>query len=186
MEWDWTVYAIAAAIFLARILDVGLGTLRSVCVINGRRTAAWFLGFFEVLVWVIAVSKVITHVTEAPIYAVAFALGAATGNWVGITVERHIAYGQQIVRVFTRLGAEVADALREAGFRVTEIDGRGRNGPVELLFIECRRREAMDVAQLAREMDPQCYFIVDDIRMTSAAYVRHFQPTGWRAITKTK
>jgi uncharacterized protein YebE (UPF0316 family) len=186
MEWDLSVLAIAAAIFLARIIDVGLGTLRSVCVINGRRTASWFLGFFEVLVWVIAVSKVITHVHEAPVYAVAFALGAATGHWVGITVERRIAFGQQIVRVFSRRGRDIADTVREAGFRVTEIDGRGRSGPVELLFIECPRREAMEVAELAREIDPDCYFIVDDIRMTSAAWVRHTQTPRWKLILNKK
>lgn len=191
MDWTelhtyWPVLGISALIFLARIADVGLGTLRSVCVINGRRTAAWWLGFFEVLIWVVAVSKVIQHVHEAPAYAVAFALGAATGNYLGITVERHIAFGQQIVRIFTRKGAEMAAALREAGYRVTEIDGRGKNGPVELLFIEVKRREAMSVAEAARKIDSECYFIVDDIRMTSAAYVRHFQPTGWRSILKKK
>lgn len=185
MEWGY-VLLISSLIFFARIIDVALGTLRSVAVINGRRTASWFLGFFEVLVWVVAVSKVIQHVHEAPMYAIAFALGAATGNYLGVTVERHIAFGQQIVRIFTRRGNEVAERLRAMGFRVTEITGRGKDGPVELLFIEVKRRQAMDVAEYAREVDPDCYFIVDDIRMTSAAYVRHFQPTGWRGIIKKK
>ncbi len=185
MEWGY-IALVSILIFLARICDVSLGTIRSVCVINGRAKAAWLLGFFEVLVWVVAVSKVIQHVHEAPMYAVAFALGAATGNYLGIMVERHIAFGQQIVRIFTRKGSEMAGLMRSLGYRVTEIDGRGRQGPVELLFIEVKRRQAMDVAEIAREIDPECYFIVDDIRMTSAAYVRNFQPTGWRSIIKKK
>lgn len=186
MDWDWSVIGISLLIFLARICDVGLGTLRSVAVINGRRGTAWCLGFFEVLVWVYAVSKVISQIHVSPLYAVAFALGAATGSYLGVTVERYIAYGEQVVRIFTRKGVEVAAALREQGFRVTEIDGRGMSGPVELLFIEVRRRQAMSVAAIARQIDSECYYIVDDIRMTSSAYVRHFQPTGWRAILKKK
>ena len=181
----WIVLGNCLLIILARICDVSLGTLRTVCVVNGRKNMAWLLGFFEVLVWVLVVSKVITNL-NIPAYAIAYAIGAATGSWVGITVEQRIAFGEQVVRIFSRKGREIAAQLRDKGWRVTEIDGRGRDGHVELLFIEVPRKEAMHVAQLARGLDPQCYFVVDDIRMTSGAMVRHYVPTGWRAATQKK
>jgi len=182
---SWIILGTSLLIIVARITDVSLGTLRTVCVVNGRKNLAWVLGFCEVLVWVIVVSKVIANL-NVPAYAVAYAVGAASGSWVGITIEQRLAFGDQVVRIFTRKGREMAAALREQGYRVTEIDGRGRDGHVELLFIEVPRRQAMNVANTARTLDPQCYFVVDDIRMTSAAMVRFHEPTGWRGIMKKK
>lgn len=182
---SWMVLGTCLLIILARITDVSLGTLRTVCVVNGRKGLAWVLGFFEVLVWVIVVSKVIANLTH-PAYVIAYAVGAATGSWVGITVEQRLAFGEQVVRIFSRKGREMAAKLRDGGWRVTEIDGRGRDGHVELLFIEVPRKDAMRVAQQARNVDPECYFVVDDIRMTSAAMVRFHAPTGWRGVLNKK
>jgi uncharacterized protein YebE (UPF0316 family) len=180
-----TVIGYSLLIILARIGDVSLGTMRTVCVVNGRKGLAWVLGFFEVLLWVIVVSRVITHLNE-PLYVVAYAVGAATGSWIGIVAEQRLAFGDQVVRIFSRKGRQIAESLRAQGLRVTEIDGRGKQGPVELLFIEVPRKRAMEVALKARELDPECYYVVDDIRMTSAAMVRYHSPTGWRAIFKKK
>ncbi|HYE02930.1 MAG TPA: DUF2179 domain-containing protein [Phycisphaerales bacterium] len=157
-------------IFLARICDVSLGTLRTVAVINGRRGVAWVLGFFEVLLWVLVVSQVIRMVDPQHwYYAVAYALGFASGNFVGITIERRIAHGEQVVRVFTRRGMELARHLREDGYGVTEFDGRGKDGPVGMLFIETRRRRVSRLLARARELDPGCFYIVDDVRIRSVA-----------------
>lgn len=94
-------------IVVARITDVSLGTLRTMNVMQGRRGVAWILGFCEILIWVFAVSKVIGNLQQ-PAYAIAYALGFATGNYVGMTFEKWIALGEQVVRVFTRAGAQIA------------------------------------------------------------------------------
>lgn len=182
---SWIILGNCLLIILARICDVSLGTLRTVCVVHGRKNLAWCLGFCEVLVWVMVVSRVIANL-NVPAYAIAYAIGAASGSWVGITVEHHLAFGEQVVRVFSRKGREIAANLRDHGWRVTEFDGRGRDGHVELLFIEVPRKAAMSVASIARTLDPQCYVVVDDIRMTSAEMVRFSTPSGWRAATQKK
>lgn len=157
----------AALIVVARIADVSLGTLRTVAVIHGRKGLAWSLGFVEVLIWVLVVSSVITTVRENWFNAIAYALGFATGNFIGISIEQYFAYGHQIVRVFTRSGSSVAAKLREAGVAVTEFEGKGRDGPVAMLLIEVERRAAHDIVDLARELDPSCFYTIDDIRETS-------------------
>lgn len=172
-------------IFLARVCDVSLGTIRTVSVVNGRRHLAVALGFFEVLIWVFAVSAVVSDALRQPVFAIAYACGFAAGNWVGVTIERHLAFGNQVVRVFTRKAAEMAVMLREAGYRVTEFGGTGRDGPVSLLLVETKRRVMPDLTKRARVIDPGCYYIVDDIRTTSAP-VGSYPPTGWRAVTKKK
>ena len=170
-------------IIIARIADVSLGTIRTISVIHGRRITAWALGFVEVLIWVIVVSKVIENLSE-PVYAIAYALGFATGNFVGITIESRIAFGEQVVRVFTRKGPEVSAVLREAGYRATQFEGQGRDGHVYMLFVETVRRDSKRVIAIARKLDPNCFYVVDDVRFSSNSLVRAVRGPGWRALVR--
>jgi uncharacterized protein YebE (UPF0316 family) len=157
-----------ALIFFARVTDVSMGTVRTMFVVRGQRGMAWMIGFFEILVWVLAVSRVMENL-DYPAYAIAYALGFATGNFVGVTIEQSLAIGDRVVRVFTRLGDEMASRLRKEGFVVTVFEGRGKDGPVELLYIEVRRRQVARVRAVAREVDPSCFYVIDDIREASSA-----------------
>jgi uncharacterized protein YebE (UPF0316 family) len=120
MEWvvSIPVWMLCLVIFVLRICDVTLGTVRTVAIVKGRITAAAFLGFFEVLIWILAVSQVITRINESVFLALAFAGGFATGNAVGILVERKLAMGTSVVRIIsTTHGTEIARAIREGGRR---------------------------------------------------------------------
>ena len=152
----------ALVIFLARIIDVSLSTFRHVMIIKRKRLYAFSIAFFESLIWVYAVSRVITALTD-PITAIAFALGFATGTFVGITIEGFIKIGDQAVRVFSSQGDILAKTLREMGFRITVFDGQGRDGVVKMLFVQTRRRDVKKVFKKVREIDPSCFMVVDDI-----------------------
>ena len=164
---DRSTFLACLLIFLARVGDVSLGTLRVVMVTQGRRGRASMLGFCEVLIWVFAVSQVLQNLRQ-PLFAVAYALGFATGNYVGLTVERWAALGHQVVRIFSRSGHEIAEKLREKGFRVTLFEAQGRDGSVAMLYTETERRRVPVVADSARQIDPRCYYVVDDIRVASS------------------
>jgi uncharacterized protein YebE (UPF0316 family) len=180
------VLGYCALIFGARIVDVTCGTIRTIFVVYGRRGVACVLGFFEVLVWILVVSKVVANISGEPAYAIAYALGYATGNFFGITIEKRLAFGEQVVRVFSRLGVELAECLRERGFRVTVFVGEGRDGPVEQLFIQTPRRQAQMVVEQARKADPECFIVVDDIRSSHTAAPRGLASTDWRGLLKRK
>jgi len=173
-------------IIVARIADVSFGTLRTVAIVNGYRGYSLILGFFEVLIWVLAVSKVLEGLSTNVLYVLSYAFGFAAGNYVGLTLERWIAIGQQVVRVFTQEGPRVAGRLREDGHMVTELEGRGAAGPVSLLFVATSRKRAGRVGRRARELDPDCFLVVDDIRLASSASIPGHNPTGWRAVAKKK
>jgi uncharacterized protein YebE (UPF0316 family) len=175
----WEVFGICLLIVLARIGDVSLGTLRTVCVVRGHRSVAPFLAFFEVLLWVLVVSKVVSNLQQ-PEYALSYALGYSLGNFVGMTIEKRVALGDQVIRVFTHHGSELASLLRQEGYRVTEFDGRGRDGPITLLFIQTSRRTAPQLVTRLHQLDPSCYYIVDDIRLASTVLHRlHRQASSW-------
>ncbi|MBI4568874.1 MAG: DUF2179 domain-containing protein [Planctomycetes bacterium] len=156
-------------IVLARVGDQTLGTVRTVAIINGRRALAFGLGFFEVLLWIVVVSSVMKQIEADRVYAIFYAVGFALGNYVGITIERWVGFGDQVLRVFTRGGDAMAALLRDQGFRVTCFNGSGRDGPVQLLFLETPRRRAALAARMARQIDPGCFYLLDDIRTVSTA-----------------
>lgn len=180
-----TVALTCVLIVVARIADVSLGTIRTIMVVQGRRMLAFVLGFVELLIWVAVVSRVIQGIGDQPLYALAYAGGFALGNYIGMTIEARLAMGRQIVRIISRVGPELAQELRTAGFMVTQFDGYGRDGPVQMLFVECPRRHTRQIIGEARRLDPKCYYSVDDVRATSANTVRAIQPT-WKTAQKKK
>ena len=77
--------------------------------------------------------------------------------------------GEQVVRIFTHKGDEMSHAMRELGYRVTQFEGKGRDGPIQLLFIHVPRRRAPKLRPVARKVDENCFIVVDDVRSSSNA-----------------
>jgi len=181
---------LAGAIFCARILDVSLGTLRTILVFRGQRLAAAGLGFAEVLIWVNAAAQVLRNL-DTWYYAVAYAGGFAAGNVVGIWLESRIALGTEMVRAISldpdvRLG----DRLREKGYAVTDLVARGpTQSAVEVLFIIEKRRRTRRLLQTIQTVDPQAVCTLSDVRpheprLRRASHLPFF--SGWRVRGKRK
>lgn len=156
-------------IVASRVADVSLGTLRTVAVVYGRRWLAFGLGFVEVAIWLVVIERVLGTLND-PVYLFAYALGYALGNWMGITVEAHIGFGKQVLRVFTRQGPEMVDELRDDGYVVTCFEGAGREGPISMLFLEAEQRNVRKLQRRIRAADPDCFYIVDDVRLSSGKH----------------
>jgi uncharacterized protein YebE (UPF0316 family) len=105
-------------IFALRILDVSMGTVRVLLVVRNAKVLVPLIGFFEVLVWISAVSGVVANL-DSPLLMVGYAGGFAAGNLVGLTIEERLALGLATVRTMVKHdGARVAGVLRDAGFGV--------------------------------------------------------------------
>jgi uncharacterized protein YebE (UPF0316 family) len=175
-------------IFLARICDVSLGTVRTIVTVQGRGVVAFFLAIFEILIWITVISTVVQKVASQPILALFYALGFATGNLVGIAVERKIALGFMVLRVFTRhAGAALTERLREMGQPVTVFRGEGMRGPVDELYIACRRRDLPRILAIVQAEEPESFFITEMARDVN----RTIRPLstecgGWRSVFKRK
>lgn len=157
-------------IFCARVVDVSLGTMRMISVTRGHRLLAVTLGFFEILIWVFAVSRVLAHLDRVE-NIVAFAGGFAVGSAVGMTIEGRLAMGVQTLSFISRgMANAVAERLRYAGVRVTTFVGSGRDGPVSLCMTVVPRRQTPSVIKMAREIDPEVVVTVEDVRHTTAMH----------------
>ncbi len=174
-------------IFCARVTDVSIGTMRMIFVVRGYRAVAAVLGFFEVTIWVVAVSGVFRHLDHWP-NVIAYGMGFATGNAVGMWLEQFIAVGMLAVRLISPgKSAAVAEGLRLAGFGVTEVKGRGYHGDVSISYVVVPRRQTNTVIQVSRQIDPDVFVTVQDVRATTFHDFRNAGlTTGWRAAMKRK
>jgi len=181
--WAWPLF-----IIVARIMDVSIGTVRTITVVRGHRVTAAVLGFFEVLVWVIGTSGVLVEISFVKL--ISYAVGFAMGNAVGIAIEKRVGLGSQAVILISRKrGHSVAFALRMANFMVTEIPARGGRGKVAFCFVVVSRRKIERVMQIARGVDRDVKILTHDVRETTLSVgttVLGHEPTGWRAILKKK
>jgi uncharacterized protein YebE (UPF0316 family) len=160
-------------IFAMRIVDVSLGTLRTMIVVRGHRGWAALIGFVEALVWVLAAGSALQYLDSA-VHVVAYAGGFAAGNYVGIVVEEALALGTVVVRAIIPEEADGATArhLRAKGYPVTEIDGRGREGPVDVLNTVVERREAARVIGAIEAHAPRSFVTVEELRTTHRGALR--------------
>jgi uncharacterized protein YebE (UPF0316 family) len=175
-------------IFAARIADVSIGTVRVIVTVQGRSVIAFFLGICELLIWITVVSTVINEIGAHPVLALFYAFGYATGNVVGISLERKLALGFIVLRVFTRTaGRSLADRIRAEGQAVTVFRGEGMRGPVDELYIACRRRGLKRILDIVKTEDPDAFYITEMARdVSKAGRLPNFLFNGRRLVMKRR
>jgi uncharacterized protein YebE (UPF0316 family) len=155
-------------IFIARVMDVTLGTLRIIFTARGKRRLAPLLGFVEVFIWVAVISQLVSGVNHVVSY-LAYAAGFAGGNYVGMWIENRLAIGTLVLRVIlAQSGDALADALHKAGYGVTRVDGMGANGPVKLIYTIVRRKDLPQVMAVIHQVVPKVFISVEEVRSTEA------------------
>ncbi len=187
MAWlEQHEFLLAAFIVAARIIDVSMGTMRTICVVRGYRLVAAVLGFCEVIVWIVAVSGVLAQPTLVKV--VAYGVGFSLGNFCGVALEQKLALGKQLILLISQGRTHsVAFALRLAEFGVTEIAAFGHEGDVALAMTVVPRRRTQAVIDLARKTDPKVFIAVQDVRYNPLVRSDTSVPfTGWRTMFKKK
>ena len=162
----WTL-----VIFLARVLDVSLGTFRVQFIIRRKKVLAALTGFIEVLIFILIVSRVIQDVQHWP-YVLAYAGGFATGTLLGMHISELLS--KQIVQatvISNGRSLEVEEAVRKAGFALTRLTGTGRDGPVEVLDVVCASRRVPRLTQAVGQADPQAFFFTQELTGLRGGYV---------------
>jgi uncharacterized protein YebE (UPF0316 family) len=152
-------------IFALRIVDVSLDTMRVLSAVRGARWVAAGLGFFQALIWIVVVGNAIRYL-DSIWHVLGYAAGFGAGTLVGISIENALAYGLATVRVVSREGGvEIAAALRERGYGVTEFGGQGRDGRVEILNSVVQRQDLEAVMRIVDTWDPGAFVTVEEPKL---------------------
>ncbi len=149
---------VAGLLILAlRIVDVSLGTLRIGFLVRGQRRLAGTFGFFESLTWLIAAAQVLSNL-DSPVKFVAYAGGYAVGTMMGVSIERWLAVGETLMRVVSTYDSPpFIERLRDAGFYVTELRAKGRDGDVSVTFTVLPRRRVQEAVRLVQSVNPGAF-----------------------------
>ena len=188
---DLYPWLLVPAIFLARVFDVSLGTFRTIIAFRGYRWLALVIGFVESVVWVLAISQVITNLGHWSL-VVAYAGGFAAGNWVGISLERRVAIGNELVRAISQTEPGVlAKRLRGEGFDVINLAAdSGRDAHSEVVLVVEKRRHIPRLIQVIREVDPQAVLTITDVKSVDDPALMRAAPGllrgGWRQRARRK
>jgi uncharacterized protein YebE (UPF0316 family) len=154
-------------IMLARIADVSMSTMRIISLSKGYKLMATLLGFFEALIWSIAISRLISAGNNWISY-IAFALGFASGVYIGMKIEEKLALGYLVVRVIVNKNEiSLKENLKTSNFGFTTVDAQGSQGKVTILFIVIKRKNLKLVTNIIENSTPKAFYSVEDIRTTS-------------------
>ncbi|MCW5875043.1 MAG: DUF2179 domain-containing protein [Anaerolineales bacterium] len=166
MELSFTQQDIlmALGIFMLRVVNQSLDTLRVVMMLRGRKLETWILGFIETVIFVVALGSVISGLDNV-LNIIGYSAGFATGTTVGMWVEDRLAIGFINLRIVSpKRGTAMVQHLREAGYGVTEIPARGKDGMVSLLNLSVRRKEVDQVQALVESVDSTAFITSEETR----------------------
>lgn len=162
-----TYIIIPILIFLARLTDVTIGTIRLIFVSKGYKFLAPILGFFEVIIWLLAISQIMQHLDNWVCY-IAYGGGFAAGNYVGILLEHKLSIGNVIIRVFPKKDISIlAEDLRSQSFGVSAVDIVGKDGKKQMLFSVIERKSIKKYVETVLFHNPRAFYTVEDIKSVS-------------------
>ncbi len=169
---DPHAWLFALLIFCLRVGDMSLDTIRVLFMVRGKKLLVWVLGFFQALIFVVAISSVLTQLNNI-LNVIGYATGFATGNIVGMMIENKLAIGHVLVNIISsNRGSFIAERLRASGYAVTEIAGRGMNGTVFELHASVLRKDVSQVETIVLESDPQAFVTAEDVRPVRRGFWR--------------
>jgi uncharacterized protein YebE (UPF0316 family) len=169
--FNWVVLPIL--IFISRLCDVTLGTLRHIFISKGLKTIVPIFGFIEMLIWLIAISQLMKHLNNFACY-IAFAGGFSAGTYVGMWIEEKLALGMQIIRLITNFDpVDLISKLQKTNIGATLIDAKGTKGDVKVIFIVIERKNAGTVINLIHEHNPKAFYSIEDVRIANQGVFRN-------------
>ena len=163
--FEWVILPVL--IFCARICDVSLGTIRVIFITKGVRYLAPLIGFFEVIIWLLAIGQVMNNLTNVASY-IAYGGGFAMGTFIGMLIEEKISLGLTSVRIITKEEpSQLVNYLRSQNYGVTTVDGEGATGQVKMVFSIIRRQDLPDVVEVIKRLHPGAFYSVEDVKSVS-------------------
>lgn len=156
-----------ALIFVARVGDVSINTLRIMFMMNGKKNVAPILGFFEALIWLLAIGQIFQNI-DNPVSYIAYAGGFGMGTYVGMRFDEKLALGRVLVRVITpKPLPELIEYMKERDYRFTSVGAEGRYGKVNLLFTVMKRDSLQTFVDKVKSIDEKAFYTIESVKRIS-------------------
>jgi Uncharacterized protein conserved in bacteria len=160
-------FIMPALIFIARVGDVSINTLRIMFMMNGKKNVAPILGFFEALIWLLAIGQIFQNI-DNPVSYIAYAGGFGMGTYVGMRFDEKLALGRVLVRVITpKPLPELIEYMKERDYRFTSVGAEGRYGKVNLLFTVMKRDSPQTFVDKVKSIDEKAFYTIESVKRIS-------------------
>jgi len=180
MFWEnlWNILTVTSIwelllIFFAKIIEVSLGTLRSILIVKGYRTPAVLLALVEIMIWVFVASTVITGLAASPMKGIAYGLGFASGVYFGSVLEQKLAFGKLLIQTIASAAksVQIAERVRELGCGVTTVKAQGKIESKAILMVYTNRRGSQDIIDEIMAIDSTAMVVLNDVSTISGGYI---------------
>lgn len=160
-------------IFLVRILDVSLGTFRTIITVKGKALYASIIGFIEVFVWFIIVREALNTDINSIWIAISYSLGFATGTYIGSIISNKFIKSTFSVEVITSK-IQMSDILREKGYAVTELSVEGKDENIDkyMLLLEVSNNSLDEIKKYIKSIDKNAFIIITETKLVQNGYFK--------------
>ena len=167
-----TIFLLCLKIFFVRIIDVSLGTFRTIITVKGKSFFASVIGFIEVFVWFLIVREALNTDVTSIWVAVSYSLGFATGTFIGAQLSKKFIEGNLHIQIITS-NNNLAKVIRENGYGITVIDIKGKdNDDKYMLLIEIKNKSLKDLREIAKKVDNDCFFVVSETKYVQNGLIK--------------
>lgn len=170
-----TLLWLCVKIFLVRIVDVSLGTLRTIITVKGRNMLASMVGFVEVFVWFVIAREALNTDVDSIWIAISYSLGFATGTYIGGFLSDKFISGTLGLQVITSSkNTTLIDTLRSKGYGVSVVDVKGRDNKNEkyMLFIEIDKKNISHIKSVIKNIDENAFIVVNETKYVQNGYFK--------------
>lgn len=160
-------------IFLVRILDVSLGTTRTIITVKGKALIASLIGFFEVLVWFLIVKEALNTTNNSIFIAISYSLGFATGTYIGSKLSDTFIKGTLSLQIITNKSI-IIDILRKEGYAVSviEVSGIDEKNKKYMLVMEINKNDLSEIKYLIKNVDSKAFLVVNESKYVFNGYFK--------------
>ena len=160
-------------IFLVRIVDVSLGTARTIIMVKGKSLVASLIGFIEVFVWFLIVREALNTTESGILIAISYSLGFAVGTYIGSMLSNRFIEGTLGVEVITEK-EEIADIIRKNNYAVSvlDVDGQEENVKKYMLVIEIKNKKLAHLKGLIEKLDKNAFITVSETKLVENGYFK--------------
>lgn len=166
---------LALKIFFVRIIDVSLGTFRTIVLVKGKTKTASIIGFFEVLIWFLIVKEALNTDSNSLILGISYALGFATGTYIGGYISDLFITGIVSIKVITlKATDEMIKTIRKSGYAVSIINlvSSDKNHPKNLLLLEVNKKEINNIKNIIKSFDDNAFIVIDESKYVINGYFK--------------
>jgi uncharacterized protein YebE (UPF0316 family) len=175
--YSWVILPIL--IFVARICDVSMETIRVIYIARGIKYLAPIIAFFEIVIWLLAIEVVMNDLSNIANF-LAFAFGFAMGTYIGLVIEEKLSIGMVILRIVTTEDSteEILSYMRSENFGVTTVDATGSRGNVRMILSLVNRVDVPRITAHLQSANPHAFYSIEDVRYVNEGVFRPKKPNA--------